>query len=168
MLKDCPDKWTAKTSCLNRFRFLQFSLNSKIIKSSNAPLVIGKVAENSHVGRQIAWDFILKHWNILEKRLSILWPLVLFSVCSSDRIFLLCLVHNMESLHLKYITTNLIYQLSRWSKLVTVKRFVKFETNLKLSATQWLNHSRDQFWTSDFNASRHSSFFAIAFHLQGG
>ena len=50
------------------FRFLQLSLDMEKIKSSDAPLVIGKVAENSHIGQQIAWDFILKHWSTLETR----------------------------------------------------------------------------------------------------
>ena len=54
------------------FRYLQFSLETKRIKSSDTPFVIGKVAENSNIGRQIAWDFILKHWNILETRWVIL------------------------------------------------------------------------------------------------
>lgn len=49
-------------------RYLQFSLDTKMIKSSDTPLVIGKVAENSNIGRQMSWDFILKHWNILETR----------------------------------------------------------------------------------------------------
>jgi len=49
-------------------RFLQLSLDMEKIKSSDAPLVIGKVAENSHIGQQIAWDFILKHWSTLETR----------------------------------------------------------------------------------------------------
>lgn len=40
----------------------------KKIKSSDAPLVIAKVAENSPIGRQIVWDFILKHWSTLETR----------------------------------------------------------------------------------------------------
>ncbi|PFX22374.1 Glutamyl aminopeptidase [Stylophora pistillata] len=49
-------------------RFLQLSLDKTKIKSSDAPLVIGKVAETSPVGQQIAWDFILKHWKLLEER----------------------------------------------------------------------------------------------------
>lgn len=56
---------------LDVFRFLQFSLDKTKIKSSDAPLVIKKVAETSSVGRQIAWDFILNHWKLLEKRLVI-------------------------------------------------------------------------------------------------
>lgn len=39
-----------------------------MIKSSEAPYVIGKVAETSPVGQQMAWDFILKHWDALEAR----------------------------------------------------------------------------------------------------
>lgn len=56
---------------LDVFRFLQFSLDKTKIKSSDAPLVIKKVAETSSVGQQIAWDFILNHWKLLEKRLVI-------------------------------------------------------------------------------------------------
>ncbi|KAL9985945.1 hypothetical protein ACROYT_G008402 [Oculina patagonica] len=49
-------------------RFLQFSLDTTKIKSSEATFVISKVAQNSPVGRQMAWDFILRHWDVLETR----------------------------------------------------------------------------------------------------
>ena len=49
-------------------RFLQFSLDTSKIKSSESHHVIGKVAQNSNVGQQMAWDFILKHWDVLETR----------------------------------------------------------------------------------------------------
>jgi len=174
MFKDCLNKWTAKTSCLYGFRFLQFSLNSKIIKSSNAPLVIGKVAENSHVGRQIAWDFILKHWNILEKRLSILWPLELFSVFFVLVIWFLCCVWSItwkfatfKSLHLKYITASLIYQLSRWSKLVTVRRFLSSKQIWKFPPYNDWSTAGTSFGRPIIMLQGNSSFVAIAFHLQG-
>ncbi|XP_020619542.1 glutamyl aminopeptidase-like [Orbicella faveolata] len=49
-------------------RFLQFSLDTSKIKSSEGTFVIGKVAQSSNVGRQMAWDFILRHWDVLETR----------------------------------------------------------------------------------------------------
>lgn len=60
-LAGSPEPWILS-------RFLQFSLDKTKIKSSDAPLVIKKVAETSSVGQQIAWDFILNHWKLLEKR----------------------------------------------------------------------------------------------------
>ncbi len=33
--------------------------------------MISKVAQNSPVGRQMAWDFILRHWDVLETRYDI-------------------------------------------------------------------------------------------------
>lgn len=31
-------------------------------------MVISRVAEASHIGRQLAWDFILRHWKTLKAR----------------------------------------------------------------------------------------------------
>lgn len=51
-------------------RYLQLSLDTDVIKSSDTPMVISRVAEASHIGRQLAWDFILRHWKTLKTRYS--------------------------------------------------------------------------------------------------
>lgn len=33
-------------------------------------MIISRVAEASHIGRQLAWDFILRHWKTLKTRYS--------------------------------------------------------------------------------------------------
>ncbi|XP_065673410.1 aminopeptidase A-like isoform X2 [Hydra vulgaris] len=49
-------------------RFLNYTLDPNIISSEDTPYILGNIASNSRVGRELTWDFIKKNINILLKR----------------------------------------------------------------------------------------------------